>query len=220
MVPYLGEPDDEDEPSVSQGDNNDFGSGDQADEKEGELDADGKLSIFIPSSVAKNKGDQRYRIEARVTDAANREISGTGWVVATYGSFSINVQPDRYMFAPAGKATFTVQARDYDNRPVSARVQVDLRRWDYQRSRMIQSDIRTATVDTGAGGSGKATIDLPQQSGGYEVRATTRTPEGRDIEDVTSYGWKAATGKSTVRVSNPCRSSRIKKHIRLEMLPS
>src|ERR1022692_3682503 len=65
-------------------------SGDQIGETKGQLDADGKLTISLPTAVSDRKRDFVYRIEARVTDQANREITGRGWVIATYGSFAGN----------------------------------------------------------------------------------------------------------------------------------
>ena len=49
-------------------------------EQEGQLDADGKLTVNVPTAVPDRKSDYLYRIEARVTDDANREINGTGWI--------------------------------------------------------------------------------------------------------------------------------------------
>ena len=53
----------------------------------GTLDADGKLQITVPTRVDSKHQDLVYRIEARVTDAGNREIAGHGYALATYGSF-------------------------------------------------------------------------------------------------------------------------------------
>ena len=47
-------------------------------DSEGQLDADGKLTINFPTTVSDHKTDYRYRIEARVTDQAKREIVGRG----------------------------------------------------------------------------------------------------------------------------------------------
>ena len=65
----------------------DTDGGEQASENSGTLDADGKLQITIPTKVDSKKQDLTYRIEARVTDAGNREIAGHGFALATYGSF-------------------------------------------------------------------------------------------------------------------------------------
>ena len=51
------------------------------------LDANGRLTVTLPTAVDGKHNDQDYRIEARVTDAANREVSGHATVLATYGSF-------------------------------------------------------------------------------------------------------------------------------------
>ena len=64
----------------------------------------GKLSVSFPTTVSDHKIDYRYRIEARVTDEASREIVGRGSVIATYGSFVVNVKPDRYFYSPAASA--------------------------------------------------------------------------------------------------------------------
>ena len=55
------------------------------------LDANGRLTVTLPTRVDDKHSDQDYRIEARVTDAANREVSGHTTVLATYGSFRVSV---------------------------------------------------------------------------------------------------------------------------------
>ena len=114
--------DPEDEAMTPQGDRGDDDSGDEISKDTGTLDADGKLTVNIPSQISEHRADYIYRIEARVTDQGNREITGKGWIVATYGSFVVNVSPDRYFYSPGNKITFTVQSRDYDNKPVNAQM--------------------------------------------------------------------------------------------------
>jgi alpha-2-macroglobulin len=162
-------------------------SGDQISETEAQLDSEGKLTITIPTTASDHKYDYVYGIVARVTDAANREITGKGWVVATYGSFALNVEPERYFYAPGGKAGFTVEARTYDNQPVRARARVEL--LQSNRRYPDQWDARGSTdVDLGPDGKATAYLDIPQQGGSYRLRATARTPEGRDVED-DAYLW-------------------------------
>ena len=80
-------------------------TGDQVRQGEGQLDADGKLTINLATAVSEHKADYMYRVEARVTDQGKREITGKGWVVATYGSFVLNITPDRYFYAPGAPVT-------------------------------------------------------------------------------------------------------------------
>ena len=75
--------------------------GDELSDQEGVLDANGQLKITFPTKFkADIHGDFRYRVEARVTDAGNREITGYASVIATYGSFLINVEPADYVVNP------------------------------------------------------------------------------------------------------------------------
>ncbi|MBZ5607180.1 MAG: alpha-2-macroglobulin [Acidobacteriia bacterium] len=167
-------------------------AGDQVGEQDGQLDADGKLTVNIPTSVSDHKFDYVYRVDARVTDAANREITGSGWVLATYGSFALNVSPKQYLYAPGSKAAFTVQARDYDNKPVSTRVHVELLQWNFKDTR--KSQVKGATdVTLGAEGSADASLDIPAQGGTYLVRVSAHSPEGRDPE-ASSYLWVSGSG--------------------------
>ena len=52
-------------------------------EHQGVLDANGRLTISLPTAIDDKHNDQDYRVEARVTDAANREVSGHSTVLAT-----------------------------------------------------------------------------------------------------------------------------------------
>jgi uncharacterized protein YfaS (alpha-2-macroglobulin family) len=170
----------------------DDSSGDQINEQEGRLDANGNLTVQIPTSVSEHKFDFLYRVDAHVIDAANRDIVGTGWITATYGSFMLNVFPDRYFYAPGSKATFQVQARDYDNKPVSAHVHVELLQWNFREP--DKSVTRAALdVDTGAGGSVGASVTIPNDGGQYRIRATASGPERREVETDT-YLWISGGG--------------------------
>ena len=60
----------------------------------------GVLTVSLPTAIDAKHSDQDYRIEARVTDAANREVAGHATVLATYGSFRVSVEPTSYVFRP------------------------------------------------------------------------------------------------------------------------
>ena len=175
---------------MSPADRSDDDSGEQISKETATLDADGKLTVNIPSQVSDHHADYLYRIEARVTDQGNREITGKGWIVATYGSFALNVTPERYFYAPGSKMTFTVESRDYDNKPVNARVHLELLRWNYRGQKREPAGGST-DVDTGAGGSATATLDAPARGGSYQAHVTAQTPEGRTVED---YGYFYVSG--------------------------
>jgi len=186
--------DPEDDYGLSGQDDSDS-SGDQVDQGEGQLDADGKLTVNIPTKLSDHKLDYMYSLEARVTDQGKREITGKGWILATYGSFVLNASPDRYFYQPGGKAVFTIQSRDYDSKPVRARAHVELLRWNW-RDKSQSSPVAAADVDTGPGGSAPAELAIPSGAGGtYRVHVTARTPENRDVESY-SFIWVSGGGRA------------------------
>ena len=191
---YDPDEDTADQSGGQEGDEGDAGeSGDQVQQTEGQLDADGKLTINLPTGVSKNKSDYAYRIEARVTDQGKREITGKGRVVATYGSYVVHITPNRYFYEPGSTASFTVETRDYDNKPVGARAaHVELLRWDFRDRNRLET-VASKDVDTGAEGSTQVSLAIPAQGGSYRVKVSAHTPEGRDIEDY-EYLWVSGNG--------------------------
>jgi alpha-2-macroglobulin len=206
--PLWYEPDEETgEESGDSGNTYDDAAGEQISQAEGKLDSDGKLTITVPTTVSDNSIDYQYRIEANVTDQAGREISGTGWLTATYGSFLVNVQPTRYIFDPGSTGTFKVQARDYENKPISTAVHVKLTRWNWRQHE--ETDVLASTdAATGADGSADVDLKLPGSGGSYRVTVSARTPESRMVEDST-YIWVPASGASSFYGEDEQRSVQI-----------
>jgi len=164
--------------------------GEQAQQNEGRLDDDGKLTIAIPTDVSEHGSDFRYRIEARVTDEGNREITGTGWLSATFASFYVYAEPDQYVYGPGDRARINITALDYDGNPVQVRVQARLGQW-YWKSK--QEDTR-ATVNATTDAQGHAAAEFTIPSGGeWRVDVTAPTPEKREVSDYT-YLWVSGGG--------------------------
>jgi uncharacterized protein YfaS (alpha-2-macroglobulin family) len=184
---WFGESDD----SSTQSDDADADSsdyaGDQESEKTGQLDAGGKLVLTIPTQVD-NRGhaDYDYTVEAGVTDAANREITGRGRFLATYGTFRVNIEPASYAVRAGEVAKFSVTAIDYDNKPIQTSVHVRLvyRHFESGKTETIEGGAIDVTTDA----AGNATGAIPVQEKKYssaELEATatptqpgTRSPVG------------------------------------------
>jgi uncharacterized protein YfaS (alpha-2-macroglobulin family) len=192
--PMWYESDDDSAPDTGDAEGNDYGD-EQILDTEGQLDAEGKLTIDFPTTVSDHKTDYRYRIEARVTDAGKREIVGRGNIIGTYGSFVVNARPDRYFYQPSGAAVITVEARDYESKPVRTRIHVELFRWSWRQHSAAAAALRSADVDTGDDGTGTAQIAIPPQGGSYRLRVSARTPEGREVQDYT-YLWVSGAGET------------------------
>ena len=158
-------------------------------EQEGMLDADGKLTISLPVAVEGKPRDMDYRIEARVTDAANREVAGHTTVLATYGSFHIDVQPTSYMYKSGDPVRIKVQAQDYDSKPIQTAVHaaVTVSHWDRDTGKWTRTPAANRDATTGADGS--VLIDLPLSGNGdFEVTVTAQTPENRTVE-ANTWVW-------------------------------
>ncbi len=158
-------------------------------EHQGVLDANGQLTVTLPTQIDGKHNDQDYRIEARVTDAANREVSGHSTVLATYGSYRVSVEPASYVVQAGQPARVKVTAQDYDSKPVQTQVHIAaaLEKWDsvtHQRT-----DTPVASKDATTGADGTILVDLPLGgSGDFEIAASAQTTEGRTVQGET-YVW-------------------------------
>ncbi len=162
----------------------DYG-GEQQEEKSGTLDANGMLQIQVPTRIDSKHQDQVYRIEARVTDAGNREISGRGFAVATYGSFYLTAEPNSYVYQKGTTATVTVNAQDYDKKPVQTSFKVELNSWNWRKG---QGPVITTTQgQTDASGKAQVKLTIPD-SGEFRVLISANTPENRQVVAV-AYLW-------------------------------
>jgi hypothetical protein len=165
------------------------GAGDYADEQVvegvGQLDASGRLRIRLPNEP--RDSDVRYRIEARVTDQANREITGSGYVVATVGTFLVRAEPAQYVYEPGAQAAVIVEARDYDGNPADQPFELEVAEWRWNRPEGPR--IFSAQGRTGPEGKTKVPVTLGG-AGSYIVRVKARTPENRVVSD-TSHIWIA-----------------------------
>ncbi|HEX8896236.1 MAG TPA: alpha-2-macroglobulin family protein, partial [Terriglobales bacterium] len=173
----------------AQGESDTYG-GEQEIEQSGTLDDDGKLQITIPTKVSPNKTDLIYRIEARVTDQGNREISGHGFALATYGNFYLTTQPTSYVYSKGSTAVINVTAQDYDKKPVRTPFRAELSRWNGQKP--SGELVSTAQGQTGADGKGQVQFTIPD-AGEFRVRITAMSVENREVDD-TAYLW--APGQS------------------------
>ena len=179
-----------DNPDGDNAEGDDTYGGEQESENSGALDADGKLQITIPTKVDSKKQDLTYRIEARVTDAGNREIAGHGFALATYGSFFLTAEPDSYVYTKGSAATINVAAQDYDKKPVQTSFQIEMNRWDW-RKRAGQS-VTSTQGQTDASGKAQIRLTIPD-AGEFRVIVTAATPERRTVE-TAAYLW--APGES------------------------
>ena len=170
-----------------------FGETEQQ-EQTGVLDANGRLNVTLPTSVDDKHNDQDYRIEARVTDAANREVTGHATVLATYGSFRLSVEPTSYVYSPGQTPKVKVTAQDYDGKPVQTAVHLDAKLVSWDSTTHERTEKLVTSRDAVTGADGTALIAVPiTGSGNFEVTASAQTPENRTVKDKTwVWIWSGA----------------------------
>jgi hypothetical protein len=196
---YWWDEEDEGQADATEGEESNDGylgyGADQQSEQTGRLDANGKLTITVPTQVdpgKRQKRDQDYTVEAGVTDQANREITGRGHFLATVGSFRIHVEPSSYSVRAGESAKVDVTAVDYDDKPVKTQVHLRLilHRWSSEGAQTVAG----AAIDVMTDAAGKTQGLIPvQTSGSMEVEATATTPEQRVVSD-SSWLWVMGTG--------------------------
>ena len=173
-------------------------AGEQVLEESGKLGADGKLEIRVPTQLNGQHRDVRYRIEARVTDAGNREISGMNAVIATYGTFQVGISADSYVYQKDETINATVVAKDYDGHPVQTSAHAELVRWrwyghgNYHRSQ--EDVIESQDVRTQADGTARVAFQA-KEAGGFHLRVTAETPEKREVNQA-SWIWVSGAGEN------------------------
>ena len=163
-------------------------------EQQGVLDANGRLTVTLPTLVSDKHNDQDYRVEARVTDAANREVAGHATVLATYGSFRLSVEPTSYVFSPGQTPKVKVTAQDYDGKPVQTAVHLAANRVTWDSTTHMRTETLMASRDAVTGADGTTLIELPiTGSGNFDVTASAQTPENRTVEGRTwVWIWSGA----------------------------
>jgi uncharacterized protein YfaS (alpha-2-macroglobulin family) len=158
------------------------------------LDANGRgeLRIPLPARTGTDTGDYSARIEAQVTDASGREVSGSTIVHATRGTFLLSARTDTFVLTAGSTVSATVDALDYVGTPQSGvNVALLLQRLEYRNgyyNEPVITDIATTQAVTDAIGHGVATLRLPPGVAG-SFRVTARaTSAGRTIEDY-AFVW-------------------------------
>ena len=182
-------------------DSNDSYAGDEEAEKTGKLDANGTLVIQVPTHVdtqGQSHPDLDYTVEAGVTDTANREITGRGRFLATYGTFRVNVEPVSYAVHAGDMAKFRITAVDYDDKPVSTHVHVQLVFHHYESgsTQTTQGAAVDVTTDATGHATGQVSVGTPQYSSAeLQATATAVQPGTRGPGD-ESYLWIMGAGQT------------------------
>jgi len=166
-----------------------WGGGEEAGEQTAKLDDKGVVTVTIPATPGEKPSDYSARIEARVTDASNREVSGHTFVHCTVGTYLISTQTDRYVEKPGAQSQVSARAVDYLGTPqagLALRTVLEKLTWAEGRwSDPTVTKIADGTVTTDADGRATWTATLPKDAGSYRFRVVGQS-SGREVEDTSS----------------------------------
>lgn len=161
--------------------------GDQTAQGEARLDESGRVELVIPVPPGESARDITARIEARVTDASAREVSGTTQVTATWGRFLLAGRVDRSIVRAGDRVDLQLRAVDYNGQP-QARVPITiaLDRLTYPETgygEPIATRVSTDAATTDTDGRAVASVTMPAgQAGSFRLTLATES-EGRRITD-------------------------------------
>ncbi|MEW5981438.1 MAG: MG2 domain-containing protein [Acidobacteriota bacterium] len=167
--------------------------GEQTSEATTRLGADGAATISVPVPVSEERRDYSLRIEARVTDASNREVSGSTMVHGTYGKFFVTSSTDRYVYRAGAPLQVSAKALDYTgNAQAGVGLSLRLERLTYPDGRWSDpriTPVAQGTIQTDQDGLASWSSTIPRDSGSYRVVVAAQS-DGRTVED-TSDLWVA-----------------------------
>lgn len=106
-----------------------------------QLDANGDAIVDV-DTIAENIDpakpydssylDKNYKVDVEVTDISRMTVTGSGTMLATAGDFALFVKPDTYVAKVGESIPVSVQAIDYDGKPVANKeVTVRIARWPW-----------------------------------------------------------------------------------------
>lgn len=169
------------------------------------LDAQGKTQLRIPLNVDEDQRDFSVRIEAQVMDAANREVSGSTVVHATYGSFMLSAETTESVFRPGSSVAVSIRALDYTGVP-QANIPLSLVFEHLQYRAGAYGDpeatsLTTASATTDASGTATARFTVPNRTGTFRINVSAASGE-RTVADSV---WLWVPGPSETTSSSDYR---------------
>ncbi len=174
-------------PENEGGDDEDYGyyGTDLVTEGEGELNSRGELVVDfeVPAPGDKEEWDYSYRLEAQVTDASRREMSGAASFIGTRGNTVADAFPERYLYYQGDAAKIRVKTADYAGHPVSQKVTLKFieQKWEKKEKEeeyngykyksydyiLHERELGSADVNTDSQGNGTYDFTVPSPGSIY-----------------------------------------------------
>src|ERR1041384_842185 len=168
------------------------------------LNAEGKLDVEfeVPQPDEKDSYDYTYRLEAQVTDQSRRTMEARASFIGTRGNIVANTSTDRYVYYQGDTAKIRVRTSDYEGRPLTAALTLELseRHWDSTPHKdesgrtvysytMSERKLSSADVTTDQQGQGSYDYVITQ-SGSIDVKTIVKDGK-KTYASNEDYVWVA-----------------------------
>lgn len=183
----------------------DYG-GDYVEEGTVVTDANGEATVELQTKKAEPIGDRpnsseyrdrNYKIEAEVTDISRMTVVSSGTAKVSAGDFCVFVTPGSYVAKVGDNLTSTIEAVDYNGKPVANQdITVRLSRypWDSSTSAYKPQEVLVeAQQKTDANGKARATFVVKNQfpTDSYYITVEAKDSKGNMVGDQSSI-WIAS----------------------------
>jgi uncharacterized protein YfaS (alpha-2-macroglobulin family) len=158
---------------------------------EGQLDDDGHFrgTLALADELSH---DYEYRIDAVMTDASRREVTGSAQVPVWRAGLALYAYPDKYFYGPGDAAVITFQSRDPLGRPYPTDVlfEITTERWVESkatgRGKWVEEMVTRDEVSIGPSGEGRYRF-VPDENGYYAVNAKAFDEAGNETAYTASF---------------------------------
>lgn len=173
-------------------------------EGEGQVAADGRLTLELPADLLDATGSRQLVFEATVTDLAGSAVSGRASLVAHRSAVYVGARPQTYVAEAGKEQTFELAALDWDGNPLAGQalaVEIVERRWYSVQEQDAEGRIRwTSSVeeipvasfaDLTTGPGGRAEVRFTPPNGGiFRARVSGQDAQG-NAASASAYLWVA-----------------------------
>lgn len=175
-----------------------FYGGDERETLTATLDDRGQATLRVPVPVSDAGSDVLVRVDARVRDASDLQVSQAGTFVGTFGDFLIASRVGSYMARPGTPVTVRARTVDYRGTAVpGVAVNVDVVRseWNSDTGEQEREVVDTFALTTGQDGRGQATFNAPSRPGSYRI--VSRAASGDRTVTDEHWLWVPGASEST-----------------------
>jgi alpha-2-macroglobulin len=165
------------------------------------LDDQGRLKLTVNTSdfLESPDNDYMFTIEASVTDLSRRVVTTSSVVKVVRSSYSVNVRPDRWIYAPGDTARITATVSDFNNNGIAGvpvTLIVTLSGWEAN----ARPTSMTLTGTTNA--AGDAVIEYPVRGVGdltfvasvFDKAGNSTSARDSSYSITEGYAWGGESG--------------------------